>query len=59
MYIKQKVQMEFLLSSLKCRPVLHCHIANIIIKDISDIKYSENAKTATVRLIFKKGIQPK
>ena len=31
------------------------HIANIINKGISENTYSENAKTAHVRLIFKKG----
>ena len=43
--------MESLLSSLK----FDSHIANIINKDISNKKFSENAKTATVRPIFKKG----
>ena len=40
--------MESLLSSLK----FDSHIANIINKDISNKKFSENAKTATVRPIF-------
>ena len=31
------------------------HIANIINKGISENTYSENAKTAHIRLIFKKG----
>ena len=35
--------------------IIDCHIANIINKDISNNKFSENAKTATVRPIFKKG----
>ena len=39
--------------------IIDCHMANIINKDISDNKYSGNAKTATVRPIFEKGIEPK
>ena len=35
--------------------IIDYHIANVIIKDISDNKYSKNAKTATVRPNFKKG----
>ena len=35
--------------------IIDCQIANIINKDISNNKFSENAKTATVRSIFKKG----
>ena len=35
--------------------IIDCHIANIINKNISNNKFSENAKTATVRPIFKKG----
>ena len=35
--------------------IIDCHIANIINKDIYNNKFSENAKTATVRPIFKKG----
>ena len=31
-----------------------CHLANVINNDISLNKYSEHAKTATVRAIFKK-----
>ena len=31
--------------------IINCHIANIINKDISNNKFSENAKTATVRPI--------
>ena len=42
--------MESLLSSLKSWPILL-----IVIKDISNNKFSENSKTATVRPIFKKG----
>ena len=34
---------------------IDCYIANIIDKNICNNKFSENAKTATVRLIFKKG----
>ena len=34
--------------------IIDCHIANIINKDNSNNKFSENAKTATVRPIFKK-----
>ena len=33
--------------------IIDCHIANIINKDISNNKFSENAKPATVRPIFK------
>ena len=33
---------------------IDCHIADIINKDISNNKFSENAKTATVRPIFEK-----
>ena len=29
--------------------IIDCHVANIINKDISNNKFSENAKTATVR----------
>ena len=32
--------------------IIDCHIANIINKDISNNKFSENAKTTTVRPIF-------
>ena len=32
--------------------IIDCHIANIINKDISNNKFSENAKTATLRSIF-------
>ena len=32
--------------------IIDCHIANIINKDISNNKFSENGKTATVRPIF-------
>ena len=35
--------------------IIDCHIANIINKDISNNKFSENAETATVRPIFKNG----
>ena len=35
--------------------IIDCHIANIINKGISNNKFSWNAKTATVRPIFKKG----
>ena len=35
--------------------IIDCHIANLINKDISNNKFSENAKTATVKAIFKKG----
>ena len=35
--------------------IIDCHIANIINKDISNNKFSENAKSATVRPIFKRG----
>ena len=35
--------------------IIDYHIANVIIKDISDNKYSKNAKTATARPNFKKG----
>ena len=34
--------------------VINCHLANIINNDISNNNYSEHAKTATVRPIFKK-----
>ena len=34
--------------------VIDCHLSNIITCDISKNKYSEHAKTATVRPIFKK-----
>ena len=34
--------------------VIDCHLSNIITCHISKNKYSENAKTATVRPIFKK-----
>ena len=37
--------------------IIDCHIANIINKDISNNKFSENAETATVRLIFKEGVR--
>ena len=39
--------------------IIDCHIANIINKHISNNKFSENAKTATVRSIFKKGARTK
>ena len=39
--------------------IIDCHIAVIINKDISNNKFSENAKTATVRPIFKKGVRTK
>ena len=32
--------------------IIDCHIANIINKDISNNKFSENAKTTTLRPIF-------
>lgn len=32
--------------------IIECHIANVINEDISDDKYSENAKTGNVRIIF-------
>ena len=52
--------MNFLLSSLKCRPVIiDYHIENIINKDTSDNNYSENAKTADLRPIFKDGDRTK
>ena len=35
--------------------ITDCHIANITNKVISDNKFSENAKTATVRQTFKNG----
>ena len=35
--------------------IIDCHIANITNKYISNNKCSENAKTATLRPIFKKG----
>ena len=38
--------------------IIDCHSVNTINKDISNNKLSENAKTATVRPIFKKGIEP-
>ena len=34
--------------------VIDCHLSNIITCDISKNKYSEHAKTATVRRIFKR-----
>ena len=34
--------------------IIDCYLANIINKDISNNKFSENAKTATVRPIFSK-----
>ena len=34
--------------------IIDCHVANIINKDISNNKFSENAKNATVRAIFEK-----
>ena len=39
--------MEFLLSSLKFRPILLIVILQILYKDISNYKFSENDKTAT------------
>ena len=39
--------------------IIDCHIASIINKDIFNNKLSENAKTATVRPIFKKGYKTK
>ena len=39
--------------------IIDRHIANIINKDIVNNKFSENAKTAAVRPIFKKGIESK
>ena len=39
--------------------IIDCHIANIINKDISNNKFSENAKTTTVGPIFKKGDRSK
>ena len=39
--------------------IIDCHIVNIINKDISNNKFSENAKTATLRPIFKKGDRTK
>ena len=39
--------------------IIDCHIAVIINKDISNNKFSENAKTATVSPIFKKGVRTK
>ena len=39
--------------------IIDCHIANIINKGILNNKFSENAKTATVRPIFKKGDRTK
>ena len=41
--------------SAKFLKMFDCHIANIINKGISNNKFSENAKTATLRPIFKKG----
>ena len=38
--------------------IIDCHIANIISKDISENTYSENAKTANVRAIFKSPSRP-
>ena len=38
---------------------IDCHIISIINKDISNNKFSENPKTATVRPIFKKGDRTK
>ena len=35
--------------------IIDCHIANITNNDISNTTFFENAKTATVRPIFKKG----
>ena len=35
--------------------IIDRHIANIINKDIANNKFSENAKTAAVRPIFKQG----
>lgn len=35
--------------------IIDCHSANITSKNISDSKHSENAKTANLRPIFKKG----
>ena len=35
--------------------IIDCHIANIISKDISNNKFSENAKTATARSNFQNG----
>ena len=32
--------------------IIDCHIANAIIKDIPDNKFSENAKTANARAVF-------
>ena len=39
--------------------IIDCHIANIMNKDISNNKFSENAKTGTARPIFKKGDRAK
>ena len=39
--------------------IIDCHIANIINKDLSNKIFSENAKTATVRPIFKEGDRTK
>ena len=49
--------MESLLSSLKFWPILLIVILQILYKDISNNKSSENAKITTVRPIFKKGIR--
>ena len=49
--------MESLLSSLKFRPILLIVILQILYKDISNNKSSENAKITAVRPIFKKGIR--
>ena len=42
------------ISAKKCQLVIDCDLANIINNDISSNNYSKNAKTATVRSIFKK-----
>ena len=39
--------------------IIDCHIANTINKDILENKYSENAKTAIIRTIFKMGNRTK
>ena len=39
--------------------VIDCHLSNIITCDLSKNKYSEHAKTATARPIFKKMIGQK
>ena len=36
--------------------IIDCHLADSITKDISPKKFSEDAKTAAVRLVFKKGV---